>query len=254
MGMDAEGDVSGESFQEMVQKIRDELWQRVVVKNQPAGYDAAHELEPGCVVSAWVAACDDDWRRPVGLGYVSHRGAHLVEYTNQGGLGWTPHASRLEARRAILRNRDMPVRRAADGGLVGWRVWVLDTWRTYKYTDQGPEPVRDVQTFLVSPHRGTTWNGPTLSAEVWSDEAAVEGHAGIHAALRPEPIQGTLCFSAMNTVTGRVRGYGRYVLGTRGWRAERVVIDYLRVPADVYDEVRGPLSERYQCDIRKQWR
>lgn len=182
--------------------------------------------------------------------YVEEWGA-----SGTGDIVWTisPGGQR-EVRRFLLRDRELPVRRTADGGLVGWRYWVLDIDRVWWLSTQSFEVITGDPAIMTlrSPHRHTRWGGPTLSALEWSDEAACEGHAGIHATLRPVPDAAVGFGSRM--VTGRVRGYGRYVLGTRGWRAERVVIDYLRVPNDVYDEVKGPLSERYQCEVRRQWR
>jgi hypothetical protein len=98
---------------------------------------------------------------------------------------------------------------------LGWRGWGLEG---------------DV---LVSPFQKTPWHDATLRAEAWSDRAAVQGTAGIHARrvpvdwLRVDPLFGP---ALACDVHGIVERFGRYVLGTEGWRAEWVVIRELLVP------------------------
>lgn len=265
--------------QQAAGKLIAQLYDEFMGKNPPAAiqylrtvqyFDSNDPGDPAnWTTQTWTYPQEPEWE------YVEDFAGHKV-YRRVWGDGreqWTANAgpfsvvfrppeTRLEVRRAILRNRNMPVRRAADGGLVGWRYWVLPRLAGASITEdiqQLINPSFDVSlpSTLRSPHRGTIWDGPTLSAFEWSDEAACEGNAGIHALSSSLAIPAysppALYYGSVH-ITGRVRGYGRYVLGTRGWRAERVVIDYLRVPNDVYDEVKGPLSERYQCDIRKQWR
>jgi len=58
---------------------------------------------------------------------------------------------------------------------------------------------------------------------------------------------------------GRVRGSGRYVAGTKGWRAEIVTVDRLYIPrqsAANHACTRRLLEERYQCVVRPapRWR
>lgn len=108
--------------------------------------------------------------------------------------------------------------RARDGALVGYRCWklsaeVVDGERGY---------------YLRSPHRSTLWTGPTLVADNWTNDSAVRGVAGIHALYRRErsDLEQLLRF-----VWGRVRGYGDYVQGSDGWRAEIVVVDKLWLPS-----------------------
>jgi hypothetical protein len=99
---------------------------------------------------------------------------------------------------------------------LGWRGWNM----------QG-----DV---LVSPVQRTPWHEASLRAGQWSDSAAVRGVAGIHARRLPidwrrvDPQR----FPEIGycQIHGIVERFGRYVLGTEGWRAEWVVIRELMAP------------------------
>ena len=79
----------------------------------------------------------------------------------------------------------------------------------------------------------TEWHDTTLRAEEWSDSAAVRGFAGIHARRLPrdwrkaDPL---LTEIGRCDVHGIVERFGRFVLGTEGWRAEWVVIRELMAP------------------------
>ena len=81
---------------------------------------------------------------------------------------------------------------------------------------------------LVSPVQRTPWYEASLRAGQWSDSAAVRGVAGIHARRLPidwrrvDPQR----FPEIGycQIHGIVERFGRYVLGTEGWRAEWVVI------------------------------
>jgi hypothetical protein len=80
---------------------------------------------------------------------------------------------------------------------------------------------------LVSPMQRTAWHEATLHAERWSDSAAVRGEAGIHARLVPTDWRRAdprLTEIGHCDVHGIVERFGRYVLGTEGWRAEWVVV------------------------------
>jgi len=114
---------------------------------------------------------------------------------------------------------------------LGWRCW---EW--------------DIETHqLFSPSQGTLWPTPELHCDHWDEIEVVQGAAGIHASLVPpnwkqnlHPIHpnhqayikhredGSL--SPCIVITGIVERFGRYVLGTDGWRAEWVIIRKLRAP------------------------
>lgn len=77
---------------------------------------------------------------------------------------------------------------------------------------------------------------------IWSDDAALRGVAGVHARRMPRYWWAAQWYRDDNTegarrgadprplVTGVVERYGRYVLGSTGWRAEWVVIRELLAP------------------------
>ena len=87
---------------------------------------------------------------------------------------------------------------------------------------------------LLSPLRRTHWHDATLKAETWSDEQAVRGAAGIHARRMPKDWLrvDARWFPEIGRcdVHGVVERFGRYVLGTEGWRAEWVIIRELMAP------------------------
>lgn len=87
---------------------------------------------------------------------------------------------------------------------------------------------------LVSPMQRTPWHEPSLRAEQWSDSEAVRGVAGIHARRMPFDWRRVdpRSFPEIGRcdVHGIVERFGRYVLGTEGWRAEWVVIRELMAP------------------------
>jgi hypothetical protein len=104
---------------------------------------------------------------------------------------------------------------------LGWRIWDWDAKRQ----------------LLRSPHVGTLWHSAELRVERWDESSVLRGRAGIHARRMPRnwlkaewgdhdgPVmRGPHC------LRGIVERFGRYVLGTIGWRAEWVVIRKLRAP------------------------
>jgi hypothetical protein len=137
--------------------------------------------------------------------------------------------------------------RAGDGALVGWRYWLV-------FRAQPDE--------LVSPVQHTHWEGPVLSAHAWSTAAAVEGVAGIHAAHTQKQARYRAVMARTRrgwgrdicTVAfGRVRGYGNYVIGVHGWRAQRVIVDKLFIapfPGQDVRSVLDALENRYGCTVR----
>jgi len=103
---------------------------------------------------------------------------------------------------------------------LGWRIWQWD-----------PEQQR-----LRSPHQRTLWHSAELRVERWDESGVLRGYEGIHARRMPrnwlQAEWGNHDGPAMNTkcISGVVERFGRYVLGTVGWRAEWVVIRKLRAP------------------------
>lgn len=171
---------------------------------------------------------------------------------------WPSRPSRDEIRRAVTAQRAAWARTlwrqragrpdTAAPTTLGWRAWVWD----------------DAERCLRSPHRGTPWIGPDLHVEHWDECEVLRGAAGIHARLMPRDwlraawtdsgiSEGPSCIHGL--VTGIVERYGRYVLGTTGWRAEHVVIRELCAPdvgimltlMQVYPEVKVHLSPYAEC-------
>lgn len=104
---------------------------------------------------------------------------------------------------------------------LGWRGWVWDTRNSC----------------LKSPSQGTLWdNGPELRVTDWNEGTGVRNHAGIHACRLP---RGDWRQSATprdfigSDVVGLVERFGKFVLGTEGWRAEWVIIKELLVCDEV---------------------
>lgn len=100
---------------------------------------------------------------------------------------------------------------------LGWRTWRWDTR----------------QRVLVSPAQGTPW--PDLEHRVphWEERDAVRGHAGVHACRLPKGDwrharrPGDMPHA---NVLGLVERFGKFVLGSMGWRAEWVIIRELLAP------------------------
>ena len=121
------------------------------------------------------------------------------------------------------RRRSMPDPRAPD--TLGWRIW---HWN-------------ENSKLIFSPSQGTTWFSPELRVSNWSTAAAVRGEAGIHAARMPydwrraslagTELNGYVAPYEKGTVVGVVERFGKYVLGTEGWRAEWVIIRALKAPS-----------------------
>ncbi len=117
---------------------------------------------------------------------------------------------------------------------LGWREWVWDA--DHKC--------------LKSPQQETLWESDHLAARHWSNEDAVRGVAGIHAMLVPRHWKILNEFGASpygsppsgTVVTGIVERFGKYVLGTEGWRAEQVIIRELLAPST---EIGLELEQRY---------
>lgn len=122
---------------------------------------------------------------------------------------------------------------------LGWRAWL---WNAEHQC-------------LQSPHWDTIWPDAVARAESWDDDSSVRGVAGIHARLVPAawrvvgwPDDDASAYLDPNPllITGIVERFGRYVLGTEGWRAEQVVIRELLAPTT---EVGLLLEQRYPDTI-----
>lgn len=105
---------------------------------------------------------------------------------------------------------------------LGWRLW---TW------DRADELLR-------SPVQATPWPSAELRVEDWDESTALRGVAGIHALRVPIDYRRAGWPSSCGVsaphdlrVTGIVERFGRYVLGTEGWRAEWVFIRKLLAPS-----------------------
>ena len=114
---------------------------------------------------------------------------------------------------------------------IGWRCWL------WNITDKT----------LLSPQQSTRWEGPELRCESWDESDVVRGVAGVHAHLvpvdwedliSPEAPGGGLAFiqekphgiCALIAVHGLVERFGKYVLGTEGFRCEWAVIRKIVAP------------------------
>ena len=121
------------------------------------------------------------------------------------------------------RRLSMPDPHAPD--VLGWRIWHWD----------------EKAKRLKSPSQGTIWHTPELRVPNWSKSDAVRGKAGIHAARMPydwrhasltnTELNGYAAPYAKGTIVGVVERFGKYVLGTEGWRAEWVLIRALKAPS-----------------------
>ena len=103
---------------------------------------------------------------------------------------------------------------------LGWREWVWD----------------ENSQRLKSPSQGTFWPEAELVVPHWDEAEAVRGAAGIHAHLVPKhwKILAHLHHEyakGPNRVHGIVERFGKFVLGTEGWRAEWVIIRELMAPS-----------------------
>jgi hypothetical protein len=105
---------------------------------------------------------------------------------------------------------------------LGWREW---RWS-------------DADKMLKSPSTGTLWPEAELVVPNWDEGEAVRGTSGIHAHLVPkhwkilgETGGGYVPAGDPSRVHGIVERFGKYVLGTEGWRAEWVVIKELMAPS-----------------------
>ena len=124
---------------------------------------------------------------------------------------------------------------------LGWRGWIWDG------------------SVLISPTQRTAWHDITLRAEQWAKSTVLRGKpaftlAGCRA-TGAGPIL-TVTEIGRCDVHGIVERFGRYVLGTEGWRAEWVVIRELMAPDAAtalalmrkYPDVRVHVQEQEACN------
>ena len=114
---------------------------------------------------------------------------------------------------------------------LGWREWIWD--------EKGE--------CLRSPSQDTPWPSAEHLAHHWDEQEVIRGAAGIHALPVPrhwkilhEMHEAPIGYGG--NVNGIVERFGRYVMGTEGWRAEQVVIRELMAPST---EIGLKLEQRY---------
>lgn len=98
-------------------------------------------------------------------------------------------------------------------------------WRTF-----GWHPTKHC---LVSPSQGTLWDTPELRIENWNEGSVVRGAAGIHACRLPRGDWRTAQRPSdmpWHPILALVERFGKFVLGSEGWRAEWVIIKELLAP------------------------
>lgn len=151
-------------------------------------------------------------------------------------MGWPEPPSRrtLAATLLDLRARDLQVN-ATDifGMLLGVRLFLIGN--DFK---------------LRSPMRETVWETNQLSVPIWAEDEVVRGVAGIHAAWPPKSlrVRPLIDFGKYHRLAiAEVRGHGKFVKGEEGWRAEKVIIDRVFLPADTWNNklYRRRLTENY---------
>jgi len=110
-----------------------------------------------------------------------------------------------------------------DGSLMGVRYFIL--------TDDY---------HLQSPQQKTVWEKATLTVPQWSDDSAVRGEMGVHACWPAwnGVMQPHIDMECPNGVMAQVRGYGKYVSGKEGWRAEKVIVDTVYLPPELVNRWR----------------
>lgn len=109
-------------------------------------------------------------------------------------------------------------------------------WREWRWVE--PTDPRHIHGHLESPSQRTPWPEAELVVPHWDDGDAVRGVSGIHAHLVPKHWK-IVCqqsgeYVALDDpmrVHGIVERFGKYVLGTEGWRAEWVIIKELMAPS-----------------------
>jgi hypothetical protein len=94
---------------------------------------------------------------------------------------------------------------------MGWRYWI---WNPAKGC-------------LRSPINEADWFDGELRCDEWDESSALRGRSGIHARFVPK--DWTDSDFTPPVVTGIVERFGKFVLGTEGWRAEWCIVKKLCV-------------------------
>lgn len=138
----------------------------------------------------------------------------------------------------------------AEVGVAKWlvrpnRLELADTLRKLRVTDSRPSWKRPDtlgwRTFswhrtkhcLMSPVQKTLWTEPEMRVENWAEDTAVRGKAGIHACRLPRgDWRKAQCPHDMPRlpIVALVERFGKFVLGSEGWRAEWVFIKEIMAP------------------------
>jgi hypothetical protein len=138
--------------------------------------------------------------------------AEIVAKVRETRKRWEEQQKRHAAPQRI-RERMAPDPDAPD--TLGWRGWIWDG------------------SVLISPLQRTAWHDITLQAGHWEESTVLRGTAGIHARRLPRDwrrADPAVTEIGRCDIHGIVERFGRYVLGTEGWRAEWVVIRELMAP------------------------
>lgn len=145
--------------------------------------------------------------------------------------------------------------------IVGWRLWLVVADGGYFWLESMLHPVRWMPRRALDarchPHRRCYFCNP---AEVESfpphDAPAEACECGIYASRLPETLTPYLDSTypgraAVDRVLGRVRLWGKAIVGERGWRAEHAYPDAIYVPRRTAGELGGlPKSADIAAGLR----
>lgn len=100
----------------------------------------------------------------------------------------------------------------ADGGLFGVRFFATVRSQT--------------RVWLLSPTSAFLWESESATAKDFSNNGAVRGHIGFHAAWPEDLKTWELSYvdHQVHPVKALVKGYGDVVVGDEGWRSEEMMI------------------------------
>lgn len=191
-----------------------------MLPGQTERYKSRHEA-----VKAWLA---QGAARQFGDFELRHRGGEywfLSSVSSRKTLECFPRKpSRQHLAQVIKKHRQRDSKPSyARPDTLGWRTWAWDA----------------TNRCLRSPHTKTLWDSPEHRVPEWSTEEAVRGHAGVHACRLP---RGDWRYSdkpadmPAGIIVGLVERFGKFVLGTEGWRAEWVIIRELMAPNEFFAE------------------